>query len=1400
MRNHNYLICLVYVVFLVLFSSFAFAAPTPGIIRTVPTSLVNGSTVTITLNITASGSYSLDDSAPAGWVITSVSTGECQFFLNKTLCANANLAGGLQSRLITYNVVVNNTNGQTAFVGSYSVDGASGTTANGPLGSANNPPSTPTITGPGSGITNTQYSFTASSADPDGDQVKYEWDFNGDGIIDATSNLMNSNLVLVNIQSMAFAPQTISIKKGATIRWTNKDTVSHSATSDTAGIFDTGFFSQGQTKDIILNTPGTFAYHCAAHSSMTGSIVVEDSLGDVRSNTFPTPGTYNVKVRAVDSSGSSSNFAQTPIIITIPAPTNNPPSTPTITGPGSGITNTQYTFTATATDPDNNQIKYEWDWNNDGVYEEPSNLVNSGVTDSRTHVFTAAGTYTIKVRSTDISGLSSSASQAIIIITQPPSVSASIGGPYSGFVGSAIQFTSQITGGTPPYTYSWNFGDAATSNQQNPTHSYGSVGSYTAQLTVTDSLSASLVKTASVTVSSGQISTTLTGNVTRIIPSSVAAGSIVTIALNVDVGTGIALGIDEYPPTGWQLISVENKLGCSLVPIQNPTSIGCAVLSNPTSGIVYYNVSVPSSASIGSTHIFSGSFGIKKNAQESTVIRTTVGNTSTTIGSIADFSISSQPTSSEIVKGSSSSFQITATSINGYTSQISLSTLSLPSGVSISFSPQIGTQTFVSVATISVSSTAQNGTYPITIRATGTDGKIKDNIYILTIKDPTIIPPLLASTGGPYNKTINTPILFSSVVSGGISPYTYNWSFGDGITSTNSAPSYIYNTAGNYTITLTVKDSSGLNITNTTIASINPVPVIPLTASTGGPYLTIVNTSVQLSSIISGGISPYTYNWSFGNGANSSQQNPLYVYNVTGNYTLILTVKDSSGLSITNTTLVSIIPASTNQTKFTIIIDTTPVKGNIIINGTSQGIAPITLLLNQGSHSISYSAIAGYTSPANETITLTQNQTLNRIYSIGVIASCGDGLCNGGETTSSCPQDCGSSQCISNIVFKDSERLELSATCLSANVASSWNVNDVATFPVTAFSIIPKTSMSQNTITIKKITFSSAGLSNPYQYFNITSSINDSSINSGIISFVVRNTWISSNKIKNDTISLYKYTFGWDKIPTTRVKNDTTYTYYQATIQGLGLYATDGQKADCPICNQPTAWSSCINSVQTRTSYVCNDPIIGCISAQESSACCPTCPANSESACINGVITKKAYRCGPDTNFVCSESIATPSCISSQDAQTAINNAITAIDKADKDSKNTTTAKDLLLRSQAAFAISDYQNARQLASDAEASAKSSPILAKPFFLPIPFEFLIIAIVAAAASGAGILVWKKRLGASLCTVCAKPTAMKFLCGTCNGHVCFKDSKIYQGKVYCSNCLRRLGMSQPQQPPR
>lgn len=80
--------------------------------------------------------------------------------------------------------------------------------------------------------------------------------------------------VTVTIASFKFKPPTIQVKRGGTVTWSNVDTADHTATAD-AGGFDAGNVRRGKKVTVHLNKAGTFAYKCAFHPFMKGTVVVK---------------------------------------------------------------------------------------------------------------------------------------------------------------------------------------------------------------------------------------------------------------------------------------------------------------------------------------------------------------------------------------------------------------------------------------------------------------------------------------------------------------------------------------------------------------------------------------------------------------------------------------------------------------------------------------------------------------------------------------------------------------------------------------------------------------------------------------------------------------------------------------------------------------------------------------------------------------------------------------------------------------------------------------------------------------------------------------------------------------------------------------------------------------------
>lgn len=79
----------------------------------------------------------------------------------------------------------------------------------------------------------------------------------------------------VTIAGFAFDPASLTVKVGATVTWTNKDTATHTVVWDDGSQGSGSLTDGGAPYARTFDTPGTFAYKCGLHGQMTGTIVVE---------------------------------------------------------------------------------------------------------------------------------------------------------------------------------------------------------------------------------------------------------------------------------------------------------------------------------------------------------------------------------------------------------------------------------------------------------------------------------------------------------------------------------------------------------------------------------------------------------------------------------------------------------------------------------------------------------------------------------------------------------------------------------------------------------------------------------------------------------------------------------------------------------------------------------------------------------------------------------------------------------------------------------------------------------------------------------------------------------------------------------------------------------------------
>ena len=181
-------------------------------------------------------------------------------------------------------------------------------------------------------------------------------------------------------------------------------------------------------------------------------------------------------------------------------------------------------------------------------------------------------------------------------------------------------------------------------------------------------------------------------------------------------------------------------------------------------------------------------------------------------------------------------------------------------------------------------------------------------------------PQLVVNAGSNFTVNAGATATFAGAVSGGIAPYTYGWTFGDGGTSSGSpTPSYIYANPGTYTATLTGKDAVGDVGTSSVVVTVNDVPpTVTMTAPTSG----LVGVPVSFSASATD-VSPavqaagFTYSWNFGDGGTTTGPSPSHTFAAAGTYTVLVTATDEYGKSGTASGTISIQPSGSISLKVT---------------------------------------------------------------------------------------------------------------------------------------------------------------------------------------------------------------------------------------------------------------------------------------------------------------------------------------------------------------------------------------------------------------------------------------------------------------------------------------------------
>lgn len=88
----------------------------------------------------------------------------------------------------------------------------------------------------------------------------------------------HADIIDIDIIDFSFSPADVNIQVGDTVRWTNRNAVTHTSTSGAQGIPDgmwnSGSLGLNESFSFVFETPGSFPYYCIPHNFMTGTVNV----------------------------------------------------------------------------------------------------------------------------------------------------------------------------------------------------------------------------------------------------------------------------------------------------------------------------------------------------------------------------------------------------------------------------------------------------------------------------------------------------------------------------------------------------------------------------------------------------------------------------------------------------------------------------------------------------------------------------------------------------------------------------------------------------------------------------------------------------------------------------------------------------------------------------------------------------------------------------------------------------------------------------------------------------------------------------------------------------------------------------------------------------------------------
>ncbi len=518
------------------------------------------------------------------------------------------------------------------------------------------------------------------------------------------------------------------------------------------------------------------------------------------------------------------------------------------------------------------------------------------------HTYTSAGTFTVRLTVQGLGGIDTETKTNYVTVGEPPPTAEFSGAPLNGSAPLSVSFTDFSSGTTT--SWSWAFGDGGSSSQQHPTHIYNTPGAYAVSLTVTSSGGADtetklnyISVLPAIPAANFVASATVGAAPMNVSFTDLSTGSITSWAWDFgDLGTSSLqnpthayLGAGTYTVTltikGPGGIDTDMKTDYITVADAPPAADFAGA---PVSGTIPLTVNFTDLSTgvvtgwlwtfgDGGTSFLQNPSRTYSIAGTYTVTLTATGPGGPHVETKVDYvTASDQPPIAGFIGSPISGMAPLAVSFTDQTA-----------GLVTSWSWDFG-DLETSALQNPVHTYAAEGSYSVTLTATGPGGSDDETRsgYIIVGEQA----PQAEFLGTPLAGVAPLTVSFSDQSTGTITGWS--WNFGDLTTSIQQDPTHIYSDPGTFTVSLTVVGPGGATTETkpnyVTVGAPSPAAEFSGAPRAGGSPLTVFFTDFSTGNVTS-------WNWTFGDGNSSNQQNPAHIYTMAGNYTVSLTVTSPGG-------------------------------------------------------------------------------------------------------------------------------------------------------------------------------------------------------------------------------------------------------------------------------------------------------------------------------------------------------------------------------------------------------------------------------------------------------------------------------------------------------------------------